>query len=190
MFDEDEKRVRNGDRPFTKAKRNNCDVLDRNELQTYASLEKILHKKFFSIQLLKKKGNTNTSSAPKQQYPLPLFDDYTHEPMAGLTSCEHKNLFSSQSESILDESCLQLNILQPENPNNFELISQFKKDSENVLNKDEFCGPLNAFDISAYDLGLGSFVLMQEGPDEEQNHGHQTNQERCSSFQKPDQAPR
>ncbi|KAF3525169.1 hypothetical protein F2Q69_00049873 [Brassica cretica] len=95
MFDEDEKRVRNGDRPFTKAKRSNCDVLDRNELQTYASLEKILHKKIFAIQQLKKKGNTNTSSAPKQQW-----------------------------------------------------------------------------------------------PDEEQNRGHQTNQERCSSFQKPDQAPR
>ena len=226
MFDEDEKRVKNGDRPFTKAKRSNCDVLDRNELQTYASLEKILHKKIFAIQQLKKKGNTNTSSAPKQQCkfsslsnfdlktnvfsfdkskavkptskahstrcfkchrighyankcqnqkplvtlendrvetepekeefsdPLPLFDDYTHEPTAGLTSCEHKNLFSSQSESILDESCLQLNILQPENPNNFELISQFKKDSENILNKDEFCDPLNALDISAYDIVL------------------------------------
>ncbi|KAF3572931.1 hypothetical protein F2Q69_00058439 [Brassica cretica] len=31
MFDDDEKRARNGDRPFTKAKRSNCDMLDRNE---------------------------------------------------------------------------------------------------------------------------------------------------------------
>ncbi|WZZ88764.1 hypothetical protein YC2023_117343 [Brassica napus] len=29
--------------PFTKAKRSNCDMLDRNELQTYASLKKMLH---------------------------------------------------------------------------------------------------------------------------------------------------
>nr|VDD46188.1 unnamed protein product [Brassica oleracea] len=67
-FDDDEKRVRNGDRPFTKAKRSNCDVLDQNELQIYASLEKMLHKTIFAIQQLKKKGNTNTSSAPKHQY--------------------------------------------------------------------------------------------------------------------------
>ena len=67
MFDDDEKRVRNGDRPFTKAKRSNCDVLDRNELQTYASLKKMLHKAIHVVQQLKKKGNTNTSSAPKQQ---------------------------------------------------------------------------------------------------------------------------
>ena len=238
-FDDDEKRVRNGDRPFTKAKRSNCDVLDRNELQTYASLEKMLHKAIHVVRQLKKKGNTNTSSAPKQQSnsssfsncdlktnvlssdkskavkptskahstrcfkchrighyankcqnqkplvtlenenvetepgkeefsdPLPIFDDYTHEPMAGLKSCEHKNLFSSQSESVPDESCLQLTVLQPENPSSFELISQFEKDSENVLNKDEFSGPLNALDIGAYDFGLGSFVSMQEGPDEE-----------------------
>ncbi|KAF3569619.1 hypothetical protein DY000_02015096 [Brassica cretica] len=49
MFDDDEKRVRNGDRPFTKAKRSNCDMLDPNELQTYASLEKMLHKAIFAI---------------------------------------------------------------------------------------------------------------------------------------------
>ncbi|WZZ54223.1 hypothetical protein YC2023_054330 [Brassica napus] len=213
----------------------------------------------FAIQQLKKKGNTNISSAPKQQYnfsslsnsdlntneisfdkskavkptskahstrcfkchrighyatkcqnqkPLvtlenekvetesekeefsdlsPILDDYAHEPMAGLKYCEHKNLFSCQSESILDESCLQLNILQPENPSSFELISQFEKDSENVLNKDEFSGPLNPLDIGTYDLGFGSFLSIQEEPDKEQNSGHQTNQERSSSIQKPDQ---
>ena len=67
MLDDDEKRVRNGDRPFTKAKRSNCDMLDWNELQTYASLEKMLLKAIFAIQQLKKKGNTNTSSAPKHE---------------------------------------------------------------------------------------------------------------------------
>ncbi|KAF3531607.1 hypothetical protein DY000_02038379 [Brassica cretica] len=66
-FDDDEKRVRNGDRPFTKVKRSNRDMLDQNELQTYASLEKMLHKAIFAIQQLKKKGNTNTSSPLKQQ---------------------------------------------------------------------------------------------------------------------------
>ncbi|WZZ25854.1 hypothetical protein YC2023_009255 [Brassica napus] len=68
-----------------------------------------------------------------------------------------------------------------------ELIFQFEKNSKKVLNKNEFSDPLNAFDIGAYDLGLGRFVSMLEGPDEEQNCGHQANQERSSSIQKPDQ---
>ncbi|KAF3596507.1 hypothetical protein DY000_02020854 [Brassica cretica] len=43
-FDDDEKWVRSGDRPFIKAKRSNRDMFDQNELQTYFSLEKMLHK--------------------------------------------------------------------------------------------------------------------------------------------------
>ncbi|KAF3502800.1 hypothetical protein F2Q69_00041669 [Brassica cretica] len=66
-FDDDEKWIRSGDCPFTKAKRSNRDVSDQNELQTYASLEKMLHKAIHVVRQLKKKGNTNTSSAPKQQ---------------------------------------------------------------------------------------------------------------------------
>ncbi|KAF3535882.1 hypothetical protein F2Q69_00022191 [Brassica cretica] len=66
-FDDDEKWVRSGDRPFTQAKRSNRDVFDQNELQTYVSLEKMLHKAIHAIRQLKKKGNTNTSSAPKKQ---------------------------------------------------------------------------------------------------------------------------
>ncbi|WZY99231.1 hypothetical protein YC2023_071560 [Brassica napus] len=66
---DDEKWVRSGDRPFTKAKRSNCDVPDQNELQTYASLEKMLHKAIHVVRQLKKKGNNNSSSAPKQQNP-------------------------------------------------------------------------------------------------------------------------
>ncbi|KAF3495416.1 hypothetical protein DY000_02058008 [Brassica cretica] len=58
----DEKWVRSGDRPFTKAKRSNRVVLDQNELQTYARLEKMLHKAIHAIRQLKRKGNTNTSS--------------------------------------------------------------------------------------------------------------------------------
>uniref|UniRef100_A0A0D3CG83 Uncharacterized protein n=1 Tax=Brassica oleracea var. oleracea TaxID=109376 RepID=A0A0D3CG83_BRAOL len=66
-FDDDEKWVRSGDCPFTKAKRSNRDVFYQNELQTYVSLEKMLHKSIHAIRQLKKKGNTNTSPAPKQQ---------------------------------------------------------------------------------------------------------------------------
>uniref|UniRef100_A0A0D3CKE6 Uncharacterized protein n=1 Tax=Brassica oleracea var. oleracea TaxID=109376 RepID=A0A0D3CKE6_BRAOL len=66
-FDDDEKWIRSGDCPFTKAKRSNRDVSDQNELQTYASWEKMLHKAIHVVRQLKKKGNTNTSSAPKQQ---------------------------------------------------------------------------------------------------------------------------
>ncbi|KAG5393419.1 hypothetical protein IGI04_023382 [Brassica rapa subsp. trilocularis] len=66
-FDDDEKWVRNGDRPFTKAKRSNHDVFDQNELQTYVSLKKMLHKEIHAIRHLKKKGNTNTSPPPKHQ---------------------------------------------------------------------------------------------------------------------------
>ncbi|KAF3590596.1 hypothetical protein DY000_02025569 [Brassica cretica] len=64
---DDEKWVRSGDRPFTKAKRSNRDVPYQNELKTYASWEKMLHKAIHAVQQLKKKRNTNTSSAPKQQ---------------------------------------------------------------------------------------------------------------------------
>ncbi|KAF2564933.1 hypothetical protein F2Q70_00017402 [Brassica cretica] len=53
--------------------------------------------------------------------------------------------------------------------------------------QNDFSGPLNALDIGAYDLGLGSFVSIHEGPDKEQNRGHQANQDRSSSIQKPDQ---
>uniref|UniRef100_A0A0D3CU10 CCHC-type domain-containing protein n=1 Tax=Brassica oleracea var. oleracea TaxID=109376 RepID=A0A0D3CU10_BRAOL len=66
-FDDDEKWIRSGNCPFTKAKRSNRDVFDQNELQTYASLEKMLHMAIHVVRQLKKKGNTNTSSAPKQQ---------------------------------------------------------------------------------------------------------------------------
>uniref|UniRef100_A0A0D2ZYF9 CCHC-type domain-containing protein n=1 Tax=Brassica oleracea var. oleracea TaxID=109376 RepID=A0A0D2ZYF9_BRAOL len=66
-FDDDAKWIRSGDCPFTKAKRSNRDVSNQNELQTYVSLKKMLHKAIHVIRQLKKKGNTNTSSAPKQQ---------------------------------------------------------------------------------------------------------------------------
>ena len=52
-FDDDEKWVRSGDRLFTKTKRSNRVVLDQNELQTYASLEKMLHKAIQAIRQLK-----------------------------------------------------------------------------------------------------------------------------------------
>ncbi|WZZ00182.1 hypothetical protein YC2023_072510 [Brassica napus] len=76
---DDEKWVRSRDRPFTKAKRSNCDVPDQNELQTYASLEKMLHKAIHVVRQLKKKGNRNTSSAPKQQTRLSLGGEKTKD---------------------------------------------------------------------------------------------------------------
>ncbi|KAF2555687.1 hypothetical protein F2Q68_00013856 [Brassica cretica] len=66
MYD-DEKWLRSGDRRFTKTKRSSRDVIDQNEIQTYASLENMLHKAIHAVRQLKKKGNTYTSSAPKQQ---------------------------------------------------------------------------------------------------------------------------
>uniref|UniRef100_A0A0D3E9R2 Uncharacterized protein n=1 Tax=Brassica oleracea var. oleracea TaxID=109376 RepID=A0A0D3E9R2_BRAOL len=83
--------------PFTKAKRSNCDMLDRNELQTYASLKKMLH-------------NFCYSSTQREG--------------------KHQHFF-----------CTKTTI----------------------------------------------FVSIQEGQDEEQNRGHEANQERSSSIQKPDQ---
>uniref|UniRef100_A0A0D3CF63 CCHC-type domain-containing protein n=1 Tax=Brassica oleracea var. oleracea TaxID=109376 RepID=A0A0D3CF63_BRAOL len=138
-FDDDEKWVRSGDRPFTKAKRSNRVVLDQNELQTYASLEKMLHKAIYAIRQLKKKGNTNTSPSPKKQThstrcfkchrighyankcqklrplvtlenenvetepekedPLPIFDDFTYEPMEGLDEEQIRGHQANQEES-------------------------------------------------------------------------------------------
>uniref|UniRef100_M4DCE1 Uncharacterized protein n=1 Tax=Brassica campestris TaxID=3711 RepID=M4DCE1_BRACM len=66
-FDDDEAWVRSGDRPFTKAKRNNRVVFDKNELQTYVILEKMLHKAIHAIRQLKKKRNTNSSPAPNSK---------------------------------------------------------------------------------------------------------------------------
>ncbi|WZZ88870.1 hypothetical protein YC2023_117449 [Brassica napus] len=153
-FDEDEKRVRNGDRPFTKAKRSNCDMLDRNELQTFAILEKMLHKAIFKPLVTLESDNVETEP-DKEGFSdlLPTFDDYAHEPIAGIS----------------------------------ELIFALEKDSKKVLNKNEFSGPLNNFEMGAYDLGLGSFVSIQDGTDKEQNCGHQANQEGPSSIQSPNQ---
>ena len=185
----------------------------------------MLHKAIFAIQQLKKKGNTNTSSAPKHQYKF-----------SSLSNSDLKtNVFSfdkskavkptSKAHSTRCFKCHRIghyaNKCQNQKPlvtlesgnvetkpdkegfsgllttfddhahepmaGSSELIFPLEKDSKKVLNKNEFSGPLNAFDIGAYDLGIGSFVSIQEGSDEEQNRGHQANQERSSSIQKPDQ---
>uniref|UniRef100_A0A0D3DJM3 Uncharacterized protein n=1 Tax=Brassica oleracea var. oleracea TaxID=109376 RepID=A0A0D3DJM3_BRAOL len=168
-FDDDEKRARNGDRPFTKAKRSNCDMLDRNESKDVKLTSKAHSTRCFKCHRIGHYANKFQNQKPlvtlesgnvetkpdKEGFSdlLTTFDDHAHEPMA-------------------DSS---------------ELIFPLEKDSKKVLNKKEFSGPLNAFDIGAYDLGLRSFVSIQKGPDEEQNHGHHANQEKSSSIQKPDQ---
>ena len=184
-FDDDEKMVRNGDRLFSKTKRSNCDVLDRNELQTYASLEKMLHKAIFAIQQLKKKGNTDTSSAPKQQCkfsPLSNSDLKTNvfsfdkskavkpTSKAHSTRCfkchrighyankcqNQKPLVTLENENVETEpekeGLLPIfdDCAHKPMAGSSELIFQFEKNSKKVLNKNEFSGPLNAFDIGAY----------------------------------------
>ncbi|KAF2564982.1 hypothetical protein F2Q70_00017232 [Brassica cretica] len=144
-FDDDEKWVRSGDRPFTQAKRSNRDVFDQNELQTYVSLEKMLHKAIHAIRQLKKKGNTNTSSAPKKQYSSNAIGS-----VIMLTSAKTRNRWLLWSENV-----------------------------ETKPDKEGFSDLLPTFDDHALEPMAGS--------DEEQNRGHQANQERSSSIQKPDQ---
>ncbi|KAF3517415.1 hypothetical protein DY000_02063841 [Brassica cretica] len=114
-FDDDEKWLRSGDRPFTKAKRSNRNVFDQNELQTYVSLEKMLHKAIHAIRQLKKKGNANTSSAPKQhnikRVPLPIFDDFTNEPMEGL---DKEQIYGHQANQERSSSLQKLDRTQVE----------------------------------------------------------------------------
>uniref|UniRef100_A0A0D3CRU5 Uncharacterized protein n=1 Tax=Brassica oleracea var. oleracea TaxID=109376 RepID=A0A0D3CRU5_BRAOL len=118
-FDDDERWVRSGDRPFTKAKRSNLDVFDQNELQIYKT--KVLSSdktkavkptskahstrcfKCHRIGLYANKGqkqrplvtleNENVEPEREKEDPLPIFDDFTYEPMKGLDEekiCGHQ----------------------------------------------------------------------------------------------------
>ncbi|KAF3563615.1 hypothetical protein DY000_02016635 [Brassica cretica] len=205
--------------------RSNCDMLDQNEFQTYASLEKMLHKTIFAIQQLKKKGNTSTSSAPKQQCNFSSLSNsnlktnvLSFDKSKGVktTSKAHstrcfkchridhyankcqnqKTLVTLESDNVETEPDKEgFSDLLPTFDDyahqpmagSSELIFPLEKDSKKVLNKNEFSGPLNDFDMGAYDLGLGRFVSMQDGTDKEQNRGHQANQEGPSSIHMPNQ---
>uniref|UniRef100_A0A0D3E8L5 Uncharacterized protein n=1 Tax=Brassica oleracea var. oleracea TaxID=109376 RepID=A0A0D3E8L5_BRAOL len=182
MLDDDEKRVRNGDRPFTKAKRSNYDMLDRNELQTYASLEKMLHKAIFAIQQLKKKGNTNTSSAPKQ-----------HNLRRGnLSSLSNSTLktneisfdkskavkTTSKAHSTMCFKCHMIGHYANKYQNHKPLVTLENDKVETEPEKEELSVSLPIFDDFSNE--------PMEGLDEEQIRGHQANQEGSSSTQKPD----
>ncbi|KAF2556721.1 hypothetical protein F2Q68_00014577 [Brassica cretica] len=172
-FDEDEKMVRNGDRPFTKAKRSNCDVLDWNELQTYACLEKMLHKAIFAIQQLKKKGNTNTSSAPNQQCVKTTSKAHS-------TSC-----FKCHRISHYANKC------QNQKP----LVTLESDNVETEPDKEGFSELLPTFDDYAHEPMAGSSELIfplekdskKDGRDKVKNRGHQANQEGPSSIQRLNQ---
>uniref|UniRef100_A0A0D2ZPG4 Uncharacterized protein n=1 Tax=Brassica oleracea var. oleracea TaxID=109376 RepID=A0A0D2ZPG4_BRAOL len=183
MLDDDEKRVRNGDRPFTKAKRSNCDMLDRNELQTYASLEKVLHKAIFAIQQLKKKGNANTSSALKHH-------NLKRGNLSSLSNSDLKtNVFSfDKSKAVKTTSkphstrCFKgrmighyANKCQNQKP----LVTLENDKVETEPEKEELSVSLSIFDDFTNE--------PMEGLDEVQICGHQANQKGSSSIQKSDQ---
>ncbi|KAF3594823.1 hypothetical protein DY000_02020970 [Brassica cretica] len=160
-FDDDEKWVRSGDRPFTKAKRSNRDVFDQNDLQTYVSLEKMLHKTIHAIRQLKKKGYTNTSHAPKQQ-----------------------NNFSSLSNSDLKTNVLSSDKSKAVKPTSkahstrcfkCHRIGHYANKCQKQTEPEKE-DPLPIFDDFTYE--------PMEGLDEEQIRGHQANQEESSSIQK------
>nr|VDD31536.1 unnamed protein product [Brassica oleracea] len=124
MFDNDEKRVRNGDRPFTIAKRSNCDVLDQNELQTYANKSKAVKttSKAHSTRCFKchtighyanmcqkqrlvvTLENENVETKQEKEDSLPIFDDVTYEPMEGLEEEQihdlKTNLFEEEGNDV------------------------------------------------------------------------------------------
>ncbi|KAF3582344.1 hypothetical protein DY000_02030442 [Brassica cretica] len=164
MFDDDEKRVRNGDRPFTIAKRSNCDMLDQNELQTYASLEKMLHKAIFAIQQLKKKRNANTSSAPKYH------------------NLKRGNLSSNSNSDLKTNVCFKCHMIghyANKCQNQKPLVTLENDKVETEPEKEELSVPLPIFDNFTNE--------PMEGLDKEQICGHQANQEGSSSIQKVDQ---
>jgi len=174
-FDDDEKWVRSGDRPFTKAKRSNRDVFDQNELQTYVSLEKMLHKAIHAIRQLKKKGNTNTSPAPKQQSNFSSLSNSDLKTNV-LSSDKSKAVKpTSKAHSTRCFKCHRIghyaNKCQKQKP----LVTL---ENDKIETEPEKKDPLPIFDDFTYD--------PMEGLDEEKIIGHQENHER-SSIQKPDQ---
>nr|VDD26061.1 unnamed protein product [Brassica oleracea] len=182
-FDDDEKWVRSGDRPFTKAKRSNCDVFDHNELQTYVSLGKMLHKAIHDIRQLKKKGNTNTSPAPKQR-------NLKRGNLSSLSNSDLKTYVysfdkskavktTSKAHSTRCFNCHMIGHYTNKCQNQKPLVTLENDKVETELEKEEHSVPLPIFD---------DFTNKpMEGLDEEQICGHQANQEGSSSIQKPDQ---
>ncbi|KAL0734052.1 hypothetical protein Bca4012_010262 [Brassica carinata] len=178
-FEDDEKRIRSGDRPFTKAKRSNRDVFDQNELQTYASLEKMLHKAIHAIRQLKRKGNTNTSSTSKQQCKSSYLSN---------SDLKTNEISSDKSKAVKTTSkahftrcfkCHRIghyaNKCQKQKP----LVTLENDNVETEPEREEISVPLTIFDDFTHE--------QMEVLDEEQIHDHRANQEGSSSIQEPDQ---
>ncbi|WZZ26467.1 hypothetical protein YC2023_009868 [Brassica napus] len=167
----DEKLVRSGDRPFTKAKRSNRDVSDQNELQTYASLEKMLHKAIHVVRQLKKKRNTNTSSAPKQQI---------NSSSPSNSNLKTNVLSSDKSKAVKTTSkALSTRCFKCHRIGHYANKCQKQKSLvtlEKIETEPEKEDPLPIFDDYAHE--------PKEGSSGEQNCGHK---ERSSSIHKPDQ---
>uniref|UniRef100_A0A0D3D4B9 CCHC-type domain-containing protein n=1 Tax=Brassica oleracea var. oleracea TaxID=109376 RepID=A0A0D3D4B9_BRAOL len=172
-FDDDEKWVKIGDRPFTKAKRSNRDMFDHNELQTYASLEKMLHKTIHAIRQLKKKGNTSTS--PKQQS---NFSSLSNSDLKTnmLSSDKSKAVKpTSKAHSTRCFKCHRIGHYANKCQKQRLLVTLENENVETESGKED---PLPFFDDFTYD--------PMEGLDEEQIRGHQANQEESSFIQKMD----
>ncbi|KAF3557196.1 hypothetical protein F2Q69_00012913 [Brassica cretica] len=174
-FDDDEKWVKSGDRPFTKAKRSNRDVFDQNELRTYVSLDKMLHKAIHAIRQLKKKGNTNSSPAPKHQS---KFSSVSNSDLKTnvLSSDKSKAVKpTSKAHSTRCFKCHRIGHYANKCQNQRPLVTL---ENENVETEPKKKDPLPIFDDFTYE--------PMEELDEEEICGHQANQEESSSIQKMD----
>uniref|UniRef100_A0A0D3D351 CCHC-type domain-containing protein n=1 Tax=Brassica oleracea var. oleracea TaxID=109376 RepID=A0A0D3D351_BRAOL len=174
-FDDDEKWVVSGDRPFTKAKRSNPDVFDQNELQTYVSLEKMLHKEIHAIRQLKKKGNINTSPSPKHQS---NFSSLSNSDLKTNVLSSDKSKAVKPTRKVHSTMCFKCHRI-----GHYANKCQNQRplgtlENENVETEREKEDPLPIFDDFKYE--------PMEGLDEEKIHGHQANEEESSSIQKTD----
>uniref|UniRef100_A0A0D3BUU5 CCHC-type domain-containing protein n=1 Tax=Brassica oleracea var. oleracea TaxID=109376 RepID=A0A0D3BUU5_BRAOL len=112
MFDDDEKWVKSGDRPFTKAKRSNRDVFDQNELKAVKPTSKAHSIRCFKCHRISHYANKcqnqrplvtleneNVETEPEKEDPLLIFDDFTYEPMEELDEEKIRGHQANQEES-------------------------------------------------------------------------------------------
>uniref|UniRef100_A0A0D3E5J4 CCHC-type domain-containing protein n=1 Tax=Brassica oleracea var. oleracea TaxID=109376 RepID=A0A0D3E5J4_BRAOL len=106
MFDDDEKWVRSGDHPFTKAKRSNRVVkavkpTSKSHSTRCFKCPRISHyaNKCQKQRPLVTLENENVETEPEKEDPLPIFDDFTYEPMEGLDEEQIHGHQGNQEES-------------------------------------------------------------------------------------------
>ncbi|WZZ80535.1 hypothetical protein YC2023_101107 [Brassica napus] len=135
----------------------------------------MLHKEIHAIRQLKKKGNTNTSPAPKQQS---NFSSLSNSDLKTIVLSSDKSKAVKSTSKAHSTRCFKGhrighydNKCQKQRP----LVTL---ENENVETEPEKEDPLPIFDDFTYE--------PMEGLDEEQIRGHQANQEESSSIQKTD----